>query len=261
MATNKHISYGSFAMYYDILTAAAGIDYQLRGEYFRSLLERYGKTDGILLDLGCGTGSLCEVMAGFGYDVIGVDNSADMLNTAMDKRYNSGLDITFICQDMTALDLYGTMDVCISALDSLNHITDEGKLKRVFERVSLFLHPDGIFIFDVNTPHKHRNVLCNNTFIYDCDEVYCAWQNTLLADDVVEISLDLFAPDEDGRYHRMSEMFCEKAYDDVVITRLLEATDMEIVARFAGDTTNARTDTTERMVYVVKSCKAKCRHD
>ena len=114
--------YSQFATVYDLLTSE--IDYEARGKYFDARILENGGFHGILLDLGCGTGSLSEVMAGLGYDVIGVDNSEDMLLEAAQKKIASGHDITYLCQEMTELDLYGTIDAVVCALDTLNHLTD-----------------------------------------------------------------------------------------------------------------------------------------
>lgn len=247
-------NYQSFSQYYDILTS--NIPYLKRGEYFKEILYKNNKLNGILVDLACGTGSLSEVMAGFGYDVIGIDSSADMLNEALNKRYNSGLDIMYLCQDMSDIDLFGTMDVCISALDSINHITSKDKLQKVFSKVSLFLHPEGIFIFDVNTVYKHQKILANNTFIYDYDEVYCVWQNTLHDDNIIEINLDLFCKNEDDSYIKRSENFYERAYSHEEILQLINNTDMCLIDYYADDSFNKPIANTERVVYVVKSTKS-----
>lgn len=249
-------SYQYFAPYYDILTS--NIPYRKRGEYFHAILNQYGKHNGILVDLACGTGSLSEVMASLGYDVIGIDSSYEMLSEAMNKRYESGHDIMYLCQDMTRLDLYGTMDVCICALDSINHVCDEAAVQAIFDNVSLFLHPDGIFIFDVNTIYKHRQVLANNTFVYDYDEVYCVWQNTLRPDNVtVDITLDIFCKNEDNTYDKFCEEFSERAYSHEEILSFLRKTDMELLCVYGDDTFEPPTETTQRAIYVVKSTKQK----
>ena len=121
----------------------------------------------------CGTGNICEAFAKLGYDMIGVDGSEDMLAEALDKKVASGTDIIYLCQKMQELDLYGTVDAAFCTLDSLNHLNGIEELQAVLNRVSLFLNPDGIFIFDCNTLYKHQQVLANNTFVYDCAYVRC----------------------------------------------------------------------------------------
>lgn len=246
-------SYIHFAEVYDKLTS--NIPYRKRGEYFNSIIEKHRKPEGILVDLACGTGSLSEVMADLGYDVIGVDSSGEMLSEAMNKRYDSGKDIMYLNQDMTKLDLYGTMDICICALDSINHICDSDKVSIIFEKVSLFLHPEGLFIFDVNTVYKHQNVLANNIFVYDYDEVYCVWQNSLEENNIVDITLDLFSKNEDNSYNKACEQFSERAYTHSEILGFINNTNLELVDFYAEDTFEKPTQTTERIIYVVKSTK------
>ena len=164
-------SYGDFAYYYDMLTE--NVDYDKRCEYICGLLAENGISEGILLDLACGTGTMSLMFADKGYDVVGVDGSQEMLTQAQEKKMESGADVIFLCQRMEELDLFGTINAAVSTLDSINHVTDEDTVKEIFRRVSLFMEDKGIFLFDVNTPYKHREILGDNTFIYDLDEVYC----------------------------------------------------------------------------------------
>ena len=181
--------YGKFAWFYDRLTD--NVEYDKIAAAVDRYVERFGGRKNILLDIACGTGSLCERFAKMGYDVIGIDSSEQMLNAALDKKYDSGLPIQYLCQDMTKLDMYGTVDVTVCTLDSINHLTDIEAVMKVFERVSLFAYPDGLFIFDVNTVYKHREVLSNNAFVYDLDGLFCVWQNEYNAEDSsVDIYLD-----------------------------------------------------------------------
>ena len=237
--------YGAFAEVYDILTS--NIDYPARAAYFDEAIRRHGGSRGILLDLGCGTGSLSEELAALGYDVIGVDNSEDMLWAAQRKKLESGRDI--------ALDLYGTVDAAVSALDSLNHLTDYGDFCAAIAKVALFLHPDGIFVFDLNTCYKHREILADNTFVYDYDEVFCAWQNTLLADNVVQMDLAIFAETEDGLYERMEESFAERAYTPEQVAAALSAAGLTVEAVYDEDCFSPPRPDSQRVVYVAKHRK------
>lgn len=246
---NAMNSYRSFADYYDILTQ--DIPYEKRGEYFNALIKQNGINSGILLDLACGTGTLSEVMYDYGYDVIGVDESSEMLAAAQNKKYNSGKDILYLCQSMQKLDLYGTIDVCICALDSLNHILEIDELQKAVDRVSLFLRPGGVFIFDVNTVYKHEKVLADQVFIYDYDEVYCVWQNSSCHDNIVDFTLDLF--ENDGEcYYRETEQFSERAYTFEELKKVIEKSGLIIFARYDEDSQSEPCDTSERVVYVTK---------
>lgn len=249
-------SYESFAGSYDILTG--NVDYQKRGEYFHNIFLQYGKKSGILVDLACGTGSLSEFFARLNYDVIGVDASEEMLVQAWEKKYESQSDIVYLHQRMQELDLFGTVDIVLCALDSLNHITDAEELAGIFERIALFLNQDALFVFDLNTIYKHQTVLANHTFVYDYDEVYCVWQNNLLEDGLVEITLDLFEYDEetDG-YFRSQECFCERAYPHEQILSFLDRAGFDLLACYGDDSFQKPIETTERVIYIAKNrvCK------
>ncbi len=246
--------YGNFAHYYDILTG--NISYKDRAAYFDMLIKKHGGKKNLLLDLACGTGSLSEEMCRLGYDVIAVDGSEEMLNEALDKKFDSGLNIQYLCQDMTKLDMFGTIDVTICALDSLNHLPDLDSIKQTINRVSLFCEPGGLFIFDVNTPYKHKNVLGNNTFIYDMEDVYCVWQNTYTEEDNrVEMWLDFFEKQENGSYERYDESFSEIAFDDAVIEKIVADSGMEIVGKYDYDTTEPTKADSEKIVYVAHKIK------
>lgn len=244
--------YSTFARYYDNLTA--NIDYVKRAEYFHEIIKRYKNTEGsILLDLACGTGSISEEMAKIGYDVIGVDYSDEMLGIALDKKFDSGLNILYLCQDMRKLDLYGSMDVTICALDSINHLNSLADVKKVFENVALFSEPQGLFIFDINTLYKHRNILANNTFTYETDNVFCVWENTLVEDtDEVKMNLEFFELEENGLYLRTSDSFSEKAYSEESIEELLRECGFELLAKFGDDTFSPPACNSQRIVYAAR---------
>lgn len=245
------MSYSYFASVYDELTK--NVEYKKRADYFCSLLTDNGISGGLLLDLACGTGSLSVELAKNGYNVIGVDLSEDMLSVAQTKNYENGTDILFLCQDMCALDLYGTVDCCVCALDSLNHLKDENEVLEAFKNVSLFMDDNGIFIFDMNTLYKHREILNNQSFVYEPENMFCTWQNTLLDDKcTVKIDLDFFEQIENGIYERFTEEFYEKAYEPELIRELLKKADFELINEFEELTHNAPKQDTQRTVFVAR---------
>ena len=245
-------SYGDFAYYYDMLTE--NVDYDKRCEYICGLLAENSISEGILLDLACGTGTMSLMFSQKGYDVVGVDGSEEMLTQAQEKKMESGDDVIFLCQRMEELDLFGTINAAVSTLDSINHVTDEDTVKEIFRRVSLFMEDKGIFVFDVNTPYKHREVLGDNTFIYDLDEVYCVWQNSTDENLVTTISLDLFEKDEEDEetYYRYSEEFSERAYDLDDIRSWLEECKFEVTAVYEEMTKDSVKADTQRAVFVAR---------
>lgn len=247
--------YSVFARYYDELTA--NIDYKKRAEYFHAIIRKFKTTkENILLDLACGTGSISEEMAKLGYDVIGVDYSEEMLGIAIEKKFDSGLPIQYLCQDMRCIDMFGTVDVTICALDSINHLGSLDDVRRVFRRVSLFAEPDGLFIFDVNTLYKHRKILADNTFTYETENVYCVWENSLnCSTDEVKMNLEFFERLENGLYSRSSDSFSEKAYSEDELENLLAETGFELLAKYGDDSFDPPAEETQRIVYTARKIK------
>ena len=241
--------YNDFAYNYDALMG--DVDYDARTEYLCALFKKFDREPTLMLDLACGTGEFSNRFVRKNISVIGVDISYDMLSVAREKSADEGNDILYLCQDAAELDLYGTIDGAICCLDSLNHITDYDSFCRAIERVSLFLEKDRPFIFDLNTEYKHREVLGNNTFVIDTDEVYCVWQNEYDGKSVVEITLDFFMPEGDA-YYRTGESFCERAYTEGEVANALQKAGLKTEAIFEDMSETAPADTTERVVYVTR---------
>lgn len=242
--------YSEFANVYDALMRDA--DYTARSKYLLSLFEKFDRKPTLLLDLACGTGGFSNKFSKEGVQVIGVDVSAEMLSIARENSMEQGQDVLYLCQNATELDLYGTVDGAICCLDSLNHITDYDDFKAAIGKVSLFLEPERLFIFDVNTIYKHEIVLGNNTIVKETDDVYCVWQNEYNeGTHTTDINLDFFVC-EDGVYYRSGEHFCERAYTDTEIAAACGEAGLEIIAVFDEMTENPTTDKTERAVYITR---------
>ena len=243
------MSYAQFAFYYDELTQ--NVDYPARARYFLEILERIGHNPGLTLDLACGTGSLTLELIRRGVDAFGADISPEMLTQAEDKAYEEGLDVLFLNQPMQSLNLYGTVDTVVCMLDSINHLKNREQVQKTFERVHLFLNPDGCFVFDVNTRYKHRSVLANNAFVFDADLVYCVWQNFLQADDSVKIQLDFF--EKQGKsYNRSSEAFTEQVYDEPELTQMLQTAGFREIQVWEELTFERPREETQRLVFVCR---------
>lgn len=213
--------YSVFAQFYDKLTA--NVDYSRQADYLMELMKRLRHAPGLTLDLACGTGSLTLELFRRGLDVYGVDASVEMLSLAREKCADAEADILFLRQNMQGLDLYGTVNTVVCSLDSVNHLQGKAEVQQAFQRVSLFLEPEGYFIFDMNTLYKHENVLGSHTFVYDMEDVYCVWQNRSSGTGRVDIRLDFFSREE-SCYRRSGERFSEYAYPlDAVEEWLREA--------------------------------------
>ncbi|MDD6847638.1 MAG: class I SAM-dependent methyltransferase, partial [Oscillospiraceae bacterium] len=206
---------------------------------------------GLTLDLACGTGNLTLELAKSGVVVYGIDGSEDMLSQAMNKSGMLGMNILFLCQKMQSIDLYGTIDTCICTLDSINHLTNPKDVQKTFDRVSLFMNKGGYFLFDVNTIYKHQKILENNTFVYDTEEVYCVWQNSLKENNIVEIDLDFFIPENDA-YIRTSESFSERAYSHREITEMLNKAKFEVIGYYGDMTFETPQENEQRAIYVAR---------
>ena len=247
-------SYRKFAEYYDILTE--NVDYKSRMDEINSLFQKYSDNtdEKILLDLACGTGSMSEEAEKLGYDVIGVDCSEEMLFEAVNKKYEKALDIQYVKQDMRKLDLYGGVDITICILDSLNHLSGFEDVKKVFERVFMFTNEGGLFIFDMNTPYKHRNVLADNALIFETEDVFVAWENEFSEKDCkVDITLNFFEKTHNN-YKRYTENFSELAYEKEDIIKACEEVGfklMETIPKYEQESD----EQPERIVYVLKKEK------
>ena len=243
------IGYDVFSQYYDALTF--NVDYSARAEYIQKIFAGLNHNMGLSLDLACGTGSLTCELKKRGVDIYGIDASVDMLSIANEKAHEQNLDILFIKQNMQSIDLFGTIDTCICTLDSINHLTDIKDVKKTFKNLSVFMNPGAYFLFDVNTVFKHRNILADNTFVYDVGEVFCVWQNSLEKNNVVAIDLDFFVR-EKNIYHRFSESFKERAYYTDELKEVLNESGFEVVKIYDDMTFDDAKEDSERLVFVAR---------
>jgi SAM-dependent methyltransferase len=244
------MSYNDFAYVYDGLMS--DVDYPSRTKYLLKLFKKFDRKPTLLLDVACGTGGFSLEFAKKGVEVIGTDMSEDMLAIAREKTAEEGLDILYLCQSAEELDLYGTVDGAVCCMDSINHITDPKTLKTAFEKISLFLEPERLFIFDVNTLYKQEKILANNTFVLDEEDVYCVWQNEFDPEHkITNISLDFFTK-EDDIYVRSGEEFSEKAYTNEELGVLLQNAGFKIEAIFGDMSEMPPADTEERIFYICR---------
>lgn len=246
------MSYGPFAGFYDCFTSDVG--YAERCEYILGLFDKFDRIPSLLLDVGCGTGGFSFEMAKHGIDVIGADPSPEMLAVAQNKEFDGKFPL-FLNQSASELDLYGTVDGAIACLDTLNHITEYSELAASLKRISLFLEPERLFIFDVNTPYKHKNVLSGKKFVYDNGEKLCIWKNSRCKrDGTVKMKLRLYEITDDG-YRKYTDTLCERAYGEAELGSALDGAGLRVLAVFDDMTLNAPRDTSERLYYVTEKVK------
>ncbi|MGP8313213.1 class I SAM-dependent DNA methyltransferase [Enterocloster aldenensis] len=247
-------AYTGFAEVYDVFQD--NVPYEEWCAYVTGLLKEYQVMDGLVLDLGCGTGSLTELMARSGYDMIGIDNSGEMLQIAMNKRNASGLDILYLLQDMRGFELYGTVKAVISICDSINYIMEYQELVEVFRLVNNYLDPKGVFIFDLNTEYKYRELLADNTFAEDREESSFIWNNFYDEEDKVnEYDLTLFVK-EGELYRKFEETHYQRAYGLDQVRQAISEAGMEFVAAYDACTRNPVQQDSER-IYVIAREKGK----
>lgn len=246
-------AYTSFAEVYDIFMD--NVPYEEWADYLHELLREYGIEEGIVLELGCGTGSLTEILAGQGYDMIGVDNSEDMLELAMEKRDQSGHDILYLLQDMREFELYGTVRAVVSACDSVNYIIEEDELVEVFRLVNNYLDPGGIFVFDFNTEYKYRELLGEQTIAEVRDDCSFIWDNYYDEEEEInEYELTLFVREgeDEEMYRRYQEVHFQKAYTLKKMRSLVEKAGLDYVTAYDAYTRNAPSDASERICVVAR---------
>ncbi len=246
-------AYTSFARVYD--TFMDNVPYKEWSDYYENILKEHGIDDGIILDLGCGTGSLTEELAMRGYDMIGVDYSEEMLEIAMGKREESGHEILYLLQDMREFELYGTVRAIISACDSVNYITEDEDLEEVFRLVNNYLDPEGLFLFDFNTEYKYCEILGEQTIAEDRDDCSFIWDNYYYEDEQMnEYELTLFIRDEEHPefYRKYQETHLQRAYTLEMIRELLENAGLVFVNAFDAYTKNPVTKTSERISVIAK---------
>ena len=245
-------AYTSFAEVYD--TFMDNVPYEEWAEYLAELLREYDIEDGLVLDLGCGTGSLTEILATKGYDMIGADGSAEMLGIAMEKKAQSGHDILYLLQDMREFELYGTVRAVVSVCDCVNYIIDEKELEQVFRLVNNYLDPEGIFIFDFNTEYKYKEILGEQTIAEDREDCSFIWDNYYYEDESMnEYELTLFIKEQDSNlYRKYQEMHYQKAYTLDAMRELVEWSGLEFVTAYDAYTRKAPTETSERVCVVAR---------
>lgn len=243
-------NYSGFASVYDELMD--DIPYDDWCNYLVSLLLDYQITGGLVLDLGCGTGNITKRLAKRGYDMIGVDNSEEMLMIAREKQKQKDVDILYLHQDMREFELYGTVKAVVSICDSMNYITEREDLVRVFSLVNNYLDPGGIFIFDIHTPCYYEqigeDVIAENR--EDCSFI---WENYYdYKTRINEYALSIFVQDEQGKYDKYEETHYQKAYLPEEIEGALSESGLQYITAYEAFTKAEPTAESKRVYVIAK---------
>lgn len=262
-------SYQDFAYVYDEFMDET--PYDLWCERLHNLIQKYGVSmpgqeakDALeteknqVVDLGCGTGTLTEMLYQKGYDMIGIDNSDSMLSVAMEKRQVSGSNILYLLQDMRELELYSTVGCVVSVCDSVNYILEEEELLRVFKLVNNYLYPGGIFIFDFNTDYKYREIIGDTVIAENRDDCSFIWENYYdEAENINEYDVTVFVKEEGELFRKFTETHLQKGYTLSVIEKLLKEAGLEIILAKDADTDEEVTKISQRIYVVAKECRKK----
>lgn len=255
-------AYGDFAQVYDKFMD--NTPYEEWGARLDSLIQKYGVTSptrdaedildsekNLVVDLGCGTGTLTELMYDKGYDMIGVDLSESMLNIAMEKRQESGAEILYLLQDMRELELYSTVGCVYSVCDSVNYILEEEELLEVFSLVNNYLFPGGVFIFDFNTDYKYREVIGDTVIAENREDCSFIWENYYdIEEDINEYDLTIFVREDGDIFRKFEETHLQRGYTAAQMCSLVEQAGMTVLEVTDADTGEAVTEFSER-IYIV----------
>ena len=246
--------YDLLATFYDEINSE--VDYCSWADFIEEITRREAKSrPELILDLGCGTGSMTLELAKRGYDMTGVDYSPEMLDVARRRAEAQGADVLWLCQDMREFELYGTVDVTVSCLDAINHLTSKEDLDKCFDLVHNYLIPDGLFIFDVNGKNKFETVYSTNSYIMENEGGVCVWQN--FYDESLELCdfyISLFKEDFDGRYTRYDEEQTERMYTLEQIKSSLGEAGFEFIGAYSDFDFKPGHDLSDR-IYIVARCK------
>ncbi|MBN2852475.1 MAG: class I SAM-dependent methyltransferase [Clostridia bacterium] len=238
--------YNSISKFYDQLQTE--VNYQKYSLYIEKIIRRYNKNAKMVIDLGCGTGNLTILLKNMGYDVSGLDVSSEML----EKCYKKDKSILWIHQDIAELELYGTYDVFISFLDTINHITDKRKLKKAFKLIYNYMNNGGLFIFDLNTPYKFENVYKDNVFYMIDEHLTYIWENSFNRKSRI-CDMDITFFEKSGKsYKRYDDYHCERAYEFHEIEEICQDIGFNIIGKFKELTFTDASEKDERIFFVLK---------
>ena len=248
--------YDLLAPFYDSVNG--DIDYCAWADFFEEIIKREyraGKPE-LVLDLGCGTGKMTIELAKRGYDMTGVDFSPEMLDIAKNEAETCGFSdkMLWLCQDMTEFELYGTVDVTVSCLDCINHLSTPKSLDACLALVHNYLIPDGLFIFDINGKRKFEELYADNSYVFEEDGSVCVWQNSYNPKNkLCDFYITVFEENHDGRYTRYDDIQRERMYTIANMKKALLKNGFEFIGAYGDFDFSPATDDNER-IYIAARC-------
>lgn len=245
-------AYTTLAKWYDLF--AGDIDYPGFAGYVTDIIDEYcGGRPELMLELCCGTGNLTRYFAKYCRELIAVDSSAQMLSRAREKEELK--DVLFLQQDIRRFELYGTVDAAVCCLDGINYLGSVKELKSFFSLVHNYLNPDGIFVFDMSTIYKLKNILGNRTFTYDFDNVYMVWENTLMSGGKVRLQLEIFEKLKNGLYSRSGETQFQRGYTPGTVKKALAEAGFSVLGCYDAFTKDSPLPESERIFFAARAVK------
>jgi ubiquinone/menaquinone biosynthesis C-methylase UbiE len=227
------------------------VNYGHIADYIENLFDRYGISPELVCELACGTGNVTVPLAKRGYNMTAVDISEDMLNVAREK--SEGLDILYLNQNMTDIDLYGTMGAFLCMIDGINYVITPKSLLKMFTRIkTCFMDPDAVFIFDISSRYKLKNIIGNNTFIHSERDVFYSWQNSYIEKyNLSDMLLNFFV--KNGKnYERFEERHIQRAYSEKELKYLLKKAGFTTVDTYGAMSFDAPKPDDERIIFVCR---------
>lgn len=242
--------YNDFAKVYDALMY--DLDYDEWVSYINDIFKKYNIKPINILETACGTGQITVRLSKMGYKMTGVDISESMLSIAESKARMQRQKIKFLNQDMTQLDLNQKFDSILCMCDGINYIVEEQRLQNFFKTAFEKLNDHGIFIFDISSMYKLRNIIGNNTFYNEKDGICYVWDNEFdEVNDIVDMELVIFVPD--GKlFKKIEENHIQKAYDIEYIKSQLINVGFEHVNVFSDFDFNEVSDLSDRIFFSVQ---------
>lgn len=244
-------AYEAFAKVYN--TFMEDVPYKKWAAFIEKMMKHYSIMPKIMCDLGCGTGTMCRLFAKKGIEMIGIDNSEDMLMQAMSYQEDEGANILYLHQDMASFELYGTVDVIYSSCDSINYLLEKDNVLAAFKWVNNYLEPGGLFIFDINTVYKYTQVLNDQTFAYQTEDAAYIWENYFDQEEKInEFTVNFFIKENQDYYRRTEEIHYQRAYEIDEIKELLEKAQLELLGIYDDYTDKPCRENTLRATFVAR---------